>query len=210
MIYRFLWIVVLFPCYLNAQENIDFLTKKGIDIGKHVPKGLEIGVKAPVIEGYSLEGKKIVSTEVLKEKNIVLIFYRGKWCPVCNRYLSNLNDSLKYIIENNAEILVVGPETFENAKKTAEKTDANYTLIPDTSFKILTDYDVMFSVTKKYQGKIKTFLMADIANINNQEEAMLPVPATYIIGQDGVIKWMHFNYNYGIRATVKNIIENLR
>ena len=44
---------------------------------------------------------------------------------------------------------------------------------------------------------------------NNQEEAKLPVPATYIIGKDGLIKWRHFNYNYSQRASVKEILDNL-
>jgi len=72
-------------------------------------------------------GKSISSVNILNEKQVVLIFYRGKWCPVCNRYLSNLNDSLQYITNQNAEILIVGPETFESALKTVEKSNANYT-----------------------------------------------------------------------------------
>jgi len=68
----------------------------------------------------------------------------------------------------------------------------------------------MFSVTKKYEGKIKTFLMTDIAKNNNQDEATLPVPATYVIGRDDVIKRRHFNYNYGVRATAKENIDNLK
>lgn len=169
-----------------------------------------MGDKSPVIKGISVDGKEINSNETLKDKNIVLIFYRGKWCPVCSKYLSNLNDSLKFINKNNAEIFVVGPETFENAEKTVDKTNASFILIPDTSLQILKGYDVLFNVTKKYQGKIKTFLMTDIAKNNNQDEALLPVPATYVIGKDGVIKWRHFDYDYSKRASVKEIIDNLK
>lgn len=207
---KLLFLLMITPVLIFAQKNTSEMVKKGVDTIRYVPIGLKVGEKAPVIKGISVDGNGINSNETLKDKNIVLIFYRGKWCPVCSKYLSNLNDSLKFIIENNAEIFVIGPETFENAEKTVDKTSADFILIPDTSLQILKDYDVLFYVTKKYQGKIKTFLMTDIAKNNNQDEALLPVPATYVIGKDGVIKWRHFDYDYSKRASVKEIIDNLK
>ncbi|PCJ27048.1 MAG: hypothetical protein COA97_04985 [Flavobacteriales bacterium] len=207
---RVLFILFVLPFFSVAQNSSKVLVKKGIDITKYVPVGLKIGSDAPVIKGFSLKGKKINSLEILEnKKSIVLIFYRGKWCPHCNRFLSNLNDSLQYITNKNAKILVVGPESFENTEKTAKKSDANFILIPDTSMQIQKDYDVLFSVTKKYQGKIKTFLRTDIAKNNNQLEATLPVPATYIIDSTGKITWRHFDYDYSKRPSVKEIIDNL-
>ena len=76
--------------------------------------------------------------------------------------------------------------------------------------KIMQDFDVLFKVTKKYQGKIKTFLFTDIAKNNNQDEAQLPVPATYIIDQKGMVKWRHFDYDYTKRASAKDIIKALQ
>jgi len=202
-------LLVLFPLITFSQEYTKEMVKKGVDTTKYVPKGLQIGEEAPQITGASVDGQLINSKQILKGKKIVLIFYRGKWCPVCNKYLNNLNDSLSYITSKNTEVIVVGPETFDNAEKMVDKTKGDFVLVPDTSFKILADYDVLFHVTKKYQGKINTFLMTDIAKNNNQEEAILPVPATYIIGQDGKIKWRQFDYNYGIRASAREIINQL-
>ena len=205
-------IIVLFlivPTISFAQNYSKAMEKKGIDTNKYIPKGLNIGDSAPLIEGISIYSTKINSNEIIKEKEIVVIFYRGEWCPVCNRYLQNLNDSLQSILDKNAEVLVIGPETFQNAEKITDKTKATFTLIPDTTLKILKDYDVLFNVTDKYQKKIKTFLRTDIAESNNQEEAQLPVPATYIVGKNGLIKWRHFNYDYTERASVKEILDYL-
>lgn len=214
-------LIFLTPFVFFAQENNSSATdsvfsptkemyKKGIDTTKYIPKGLQVGTEAPRILATNVNDEKVDSKKILKKKEIVVIFYRGKWCPVCNRYLNNLSDSLSFITDKDAEVLVIGPETFENAEKMEEKTKAKFQMIPDTNLKILTDYDVLFNVTSKYQGKIKTFLMADIAKNNNQEEAILPVPATYIIGKDGKIKYRHFNYDYAVRASVKEILENLK
>lgn len=185
------------------------MVKYGVDTNAHIPKGIKVGEEAPKIVAVSLNGDTINSNEILKEKNIVLIFYRGKWCPVCNRYLSNLNDSLSYITNKNTVVLVVGPETFENSEKIIDKSAANFTLVPDTSLQILTDYDVLFHVTSFYQNKVRAGRLTDIAKNNNQKEAVLPVPATYIIGKGGKIIYRQFDFNYTKRATVKEIIEHL-
>ncbi len=208
---KYALIFLLFsPIIGVSQQDNSKLIKKGIDTDKYVPKGIVVGENAPVIIGKSVDGFTINSSEILKDQEVVVIFYRGKWCPVCNRYLSNLSDSLKYITEKEAQVLVIGPENFESAEQSAEKAEAKFTLIPDTTLQILKDFDVLFNVTKGYQKRIKTFKGTDIAENNNQEEAALPVPATYIIGKDGKIKWRHFNYDYSKRASVKAIVTNLK
>ena len=203
-------ILFLTPLFTFSQTDKKMMTKKGIDLTKHIPKGLKVGDKAPIIKGVSITGETINSDEISKSQEVVVIFYRGEWCPVCNRYLGNLNDSLQYILNKNAKVIVVGPENFKNTEETADKSKATFTLLPDTTSKILKDYDVLFYVTEKYQKKIKLFLKTDIAMSNNQNEAQLPVPATFIIGKDGLVKWRHFNYDYTKRATVKEIIDNLK
>ncbi len=206
---KLLFLLLILPALINAQTDND-LIKKGVDIEKYTPKGIEVGNNAPLIKAKSVTGEKINSSEALKKEQIVVVFYRGNWCPYCNRHLSNLNDSLGYIKQAGGRVLVVGPENFENAEKTADKSEATFTLIPDTTLHIMQDFDVLFKVTKKYQRKIKTFLFTDIADNNNQDEAQLPVPATYVIGKDGKIKWRHFDYDYTKRASAKSIIEALQ
>jgi peroxiredoxin len=70
-------------------------------------------------------------------------------------------------------------------------------------------YDVLFNVTEAYQQKISTKLEADIASNNAKEDAKLPVPATFIIDQEGVIVYRQFNADYHIRATVNDILNHL-
>lgn len=204
-----LYLLVL-PLLACAQVKDDAMVKKGVDISRHVPKGITVGSEAPEINGLSLSGENISSESLLQEHELVVIFYRGNWCPYCSRHLSNLNDSLQYISDSGAQVLVIGPENAENAHKTKDKTKSDFILIPDTSMQLMQAYDVLFTVTKKYRGKIKTFLFTDIAENNKQEEAMLPVPATYIIGKDHRVKWRHFDYDYTKRASVKEILDHLK
>jgi len=201
----FLFFLFFYSGYSQYTKPV----KYGLDTTGSMPSGLVQGVKAPRIIAQSINGDPINSVELLKEKSIVLIFYRGEWCPVCNKYLSNLNDSLSYILEKNAVVIAISPETIDNAHKTESQTSAAFIIIPDTTHKIMLDYDVLFNVTDKYQKKISRFLSTDIAANNHEEDAHLPVPATYIINKNGIISYVQFDYNYKNRASVKDIIDHL-
>jgi peroxiredoxin len=64
---------------------------------QEAPEGLFISSKAPDFKGKDQHGKEIRLKDVLKEGKVVLVFYRGQWCPYCNKELSRLQDSLGLI-----------------------------------------------------------------------------------------------------------------
>ncbi len=200
-------ILLMIPIVVSCQNTK--LKKAGIDETEYVPTGINKEAIAPLINTFSIRNKAINSAKILEEKQLVVIFYRGKWCPVCNKYLNNLADSLQYITNKNALVLIVGPESIENAEKTENKTSSDFILIADKNAKIQKYFDVLFTVNKSYQNKIKIFLATDIAKNNEQEKAQLPVPATFIINKKGVISFKHFDYDYNNRASVKAIVDAL-
>jgi peroxiredoxin len=172
------------------------------------PEGLKVGDKAPAIIGIDQNGKKVSLKKILKKGEAVLIFYRGQWCPYCNKQLSQLNDSLSYITEKGGTILTITPETGENIKKTISKTNASFSILEDKGLRIMKNYKVSFSVDEKTIEKYKGYGI-DFEKANGENGANLPVPATYIVGKDGYIKYVFFNTDYSQRASVKVIIDNL-
>lgn len=191
----------------KAYSQTDLL-KYGIDDNQHIPKGLNVGDKAPIIYETAVNGDKINTAELIGEQEVVVLFYRGEWCPVCNKYLSNLSDSLA-MIESKAKVLVIGPEVIDKAKEVSEQQKEMFTIISDTKELYLKGFDVSFYVSDKYQKKIQTFLHTSIAENNDQDYARLPVPATFVIGKDGIIKYKHFDYDYKVRASAKEILRAL-
>lgn len=193
---------------ISAQEQVS-ATKWGIDINFGTPAGLNPGEKAPEFSGIDTQGNKISLYAELKKGAVVLIFYRGEWCPVCNRYLSNFQDSLSYVLATGAKVLAITPEKQSSALIMKEKVAATFTIISDPTEEIMKSYKVMFNVTDAYEKKIINALEADIAYNNSKEEANLPVPATFIINQQGIIVYRQFDLDYHIRASIKDILDNL-
>lgn len=193
---------------ISAQGQVS-ATKWGIDINFGTPAGLNPGEKAPEFSGIDTQGNKISLYTELKKGAVVLIFYRGEWCPVCNRYLSNFQDSLSYVLATGAKVLAITPEKQSSALIMKEKVAATFTIISDPTEEIMKSYKVMFNVTDAYEKKIINALEADIAYNNSKLEANLPVPATFIINQQGIIVYRQFDLDYHIRASIKDILDNL-
>jgi peroxiredoxin len=172
------------------------------------PEGLKVGDKAPAMRGIDQNGKKVSLKDILKNGEAVLIFYRGQWCPYCNKQLSQLNDSLSYITAKGGTIITITPETADNIKKTVGKTKASFSILEDKGLVIMKDYKVSFAVDEKTIEKYKGYGI-DFAKANGENGANLPVPATYIVGKNGKIKYVFFNADYSKRASVKDIVDNL-
>ena len=174
------------------------------------PEGLFINSKAPDFKGKDQNGNEVVLKDLRKKGPVVIIFYRGYWCPYCNKELQKLEDSLQLIKEKGAQLIAVTPEKQEGITKTVERTKATYPIITDDELKIMKAYDVAYQVDTKTIDRCKMASIDLAANNGQKPEAVyLPVPAVYIIGKDGEIKYRFFEEDYKKQAAVKDILSNL-
>jgi peroxiredoxin len=170
--------------------------------------GLNVNDKAPNFKVKSNSGSMVSLKKELKKGPVVLIFYRGQWCPFCNKQLKKLEDSLSFITAKGAQVFAITPETGENVMKTVEKTKASFPVLSDSGMTIMTAYKVAFKVDDKTVEKYKGYGI-DFDKANGANGANLPVPAVYIISKKGVITYRYFDTDYTKRASVKEILEHL-
>ena len=174
------------------------------------PEGLFINSKAPDFKATDQYGNEIRLKDMLKDSVVVLIFYRGQWCPYCNRQLKKLEDSLQLIKKKGARLIAITPEKPEYISKTIEKTKASYPLIYDKDMKIMKAYAVAFEVDDRTVLRYKNADI-DLATANGQKEKVyLPVPAVYIISKkEGTIIYRYFEFDYKKRVSVQEILNNI-
>jgi peroxiredoxin len=171
--------------------------------------GIAVNQKAPDFSAKDQNGKVIRLKSQLEKGSVVLVFYRGQWCPFCNRALSALEDSLKYISAKGGTVVAVSPEKPENIIKTIEKTKASYAVLHDEGLKIMKNYNVVYPVDALTVEKYKGYGI-DFAEANGDANgASLPIPAVYIINKKGIIVFRYFDKDYRNRPTVKEILTHL-
>jgi peroxiredoxin len=205
----FLIVIAASVTLQGKGQEIDY-SRFGIETnGRNLPQGLRVGEKAPDFSGYDQKGKLVESRKLLESGPLVLFFYRGKWCPVCSRYLNNYQDSLDIITGQGFNVVALTPESIENVEQTVKLHNISFIVIYDCQEQIMKDYGVIFDVTKAYQERILKSYSIDIAQNNGRDAAHLPVPATYIINREGIIVAVQFDPDYRNRASVKWMLQNL-
>ncbi|MCB9448555.1 MAG: AhpC/TSA family protein [Flavobacteriales bacterium] len=174
----------------------------------HEPRGLAVGDSVPMFTATDIHGQTYELEEALRSGPVVLVFYRGQWCPVCNRHLSQLQDSLSMIYDRGATVIAVSPEKQEYMEETAEKTGASFILLYDEGYRISDAFDVTFTPGATERLKYNA-IGAHLKTAYTDDSERLPIPATFIIGTDGRIRWRQFDPNHRNRATVADILKNL-
>lgn len=170
---------------------------------------LEAGTKAPVFEAKDQSGTLLKLADLLKEGPVVLVFYRGTWCPYCQKHVSELQEGLEQLTEKGAKVVIVTPEKPEYIDKMTAKTEATFPILHDKNYAIMEAYHTKYTIKDSDKMAFKGYVVSHTKKHNQTEDAVLPVPATYIISSDGTIKFVHFETDYKQRSTLEMILENI-
>lgn len=173
------------------------------------PEGLFINSKAPDFALKDQYGATVTLKDLRKKGQTVLLFYRGSWCPYCNRELKAFQDSLSLILTKKAQLIAITPESNEGIDSMVKKNSVVFPVLYDEGAKTLQAYKVAFKVDEKTVSRYK-MAEIDLLKRNKQKEAVLPVPAVYIINTEGTVTYRYFDENYKKRVSVAEIVKNIK
>ncbi len=198
---------MIFTFVLNGQQGP---AKFGIDLNDNaVLGGLSVGDTAPEIKA-SIGEQSFILSEALKDHEVLIIFYRGYWCGVCNKYLSEFEEDLVQLTERGIRVIAITPEQHEYVDVMRERTGLSVDVISDADGQIMRDYKVFYEVTSDINERLNEYIGGDLAAINGQDRAALPVPATYLIGKNRKVRFAHYDVNYRNRATVEDVLSVIK
>jgi peroxiredoxin len=177
--------------------------------GQAPASALNVGDKAPVFEGRTAQNSVYQLKKAIEQGPVVLVFYRGAWCPYCRKHLSELQDSLQRLTALGASVVAITPETYERIELTQQKTKARFTIIHDSTSTIAKAYGVNFELA---EAKAATYKLAGInlTKFNGENGNLLPVPATYIIDTAQIIRYVFYDPDYTKRASVSELVKTLQ
>lgn len=169
---------------------------------------LSLGDKAPNFELDSFAGEEYELYEMLEDGPVIISFYRGGWCPYCNLELQALNEKYPEIRAKGAQLVAISPEIPERASILANKHLLDFPLLYDKKSKIAKKYNLVFELDDSLKTIYKNFGI-DLELANDDDDWELPVPATYIIGQDKKIKFAFADVDYKKRAEPSDLVQAL-
>jgi len=169
---------------------------------------LQIGQK---VENFSLanhNGENIELADLLKKGPVIISFYRGGWCPYCNLELKALNDYLAQFKTQSAQLVAISPQLPDETLSTAQKNDLEFDVLSDISNKVAEQFGLLFTLDERIQALYTQFGI-DFEHYYGDKSFKLPLPATYVINQEGVITYAFLNEDYTLRAEPTDIMAAL-
>src|ERR1700744_5142552 len=170
------------------------------------------GDMAPEFTLLDPDGKPVSSRELLKKGPLVLSFYRGVWCPYCNLELQALQQALPEITARGASLIAISPQTAPNSRKSQRDNKLGFPILSDTKSEVADAFGIRFALPDYLVELYKSF-KNDLPLINDDPSWVLPMPARYVIGTDGVVAYAEVNPDYTQRpdpAELLTVLDRMR
>lgn len=177
---------------------------------KEGQNALKVGDKAPDFTLPNAKGASISLNKLLNKGPVVVTFYRGDWCPYCNLQLRALQAKLNQIHELGANLVAISPQVPDGSLTESEISKMEFIVLSDQNANVASKYGVAWEVPEFLMEHMRIDRGLDLETINNGNANILPIPGTFIIGQDGDVKWNYVNVDYRTRSEPDEIIEALK
>ncbi len=136
---------------------------------------------------------------------MVLVFYRGGWCPYCNLELRTWQQQLSALKHLGAQLVAVSPQTPDNSLTTAEKNELAFPVLSDSALQAATAFGVAFEMPPELIA-LYSQVGNDLPVLNGNGRWVLSLPATYVIDRDGRIAYAHVEADYRERAEPRDVL----
>ncbi len=171
-------------------------------------RALGVGDLAPDVSLPNAVGKAVRLQDLWQRGPLVLIFYRGGWCPYCNLELRAWQQQLSSLEAQGASLVAVSPQTPDNSLTTAEKNTLAYPVLSDSFLAAAEAFGIAFTLHPELVDLYTTF-GNDLPELNGNGKWVLPLPATYVIDREGRIVFAHIDADYRERAEPADVLSAL-
>jgi peroxiredoxin len=167
------------------------------------------GDLAPSFSLKDPEGNVISSDALLRKGPLVVSFSRGVWCPYCNMELQALEAAKPAFDRYGASLLAISPQTAPNSRKSVRQNQLTFPILSDVKGKVGTAFGLRLELPD-YLIELYKGLKNDLPTFNDDPSWTLPMPARYVIGQDGTILYSEVNPDYTHRPEPEDMIPVLQ
>jgi peroxiredoxin len=193
------------PLQAAARDLIARIVEAGA-----LDQALDVGEPFPDFLLPDAEGRLVARDGLLAEGPFVLAFLRGGWCPFCEMAFAALVAAAPEVKARGARLLVAMPETGGRAQdlKRAKAAGAPVEVLIDVDHGLAAACGVLCRIPDSYMTVLGGFGV-DICERQGNTLRMLPVPATFVVGANGLVRWRHLDADFTRRAEPADILAAL-
>ena len=172
-------------------------------------RALSVGSRAPVFALNDSNEKPVSSVALLAQGPLVVFFIRGRWCPFCVGQMEAMNLIAPQIQQSGASLVAISPQTVKQSYFMYDQHKLRFPLLSDAGNSVARQFGLVYKVPD-YQQALYKRVFVNLPHVNGDESWEMPIPATFIVGTDGVVKGRFVDPDYRKRMPVENIIAALK
>jgi peroxiredoxin len=163
-----------------------------------------VGDKAPNFRLPDARGGDVELSDLLTRGPVVIVFYRGAWCPSCNLQIAAFQAAFDRITAAGASLVAISPQTPDASLSFAEQKALKFPVLSDAGNHVARKYTFVFT-----QPEGSTKAGVNLADFNGDDSNELPAPATFVISPDGTIVFESTSRDYRWRVGPEEVLTVL-
>jgi len=173
-------------------------------------RALKAGDSAPDFILPDAHGRPVRLYSLLREGYVVVVFYRGGWCPYCNLHLRGFQQRLSQLRDLGAQIVAISPQLPDNSLSTQQKNELAFPVLSDVGNKVARKFGIVFKLSDNLLELYRSLghALEDANGESGKRE--LPVPGTFLIDGNGTIRLAHVDVDYTRRLDPDDVIKTLK
>ncbi|NVJ08307.1 AhpC/TSA family protein [Myxococcus sp. AM001] len=169
--------------------------------------GLPVGAALPDVSLSDAEGRQVSLRELGSRGPLLVIFYRGGWCPFCNFQIRELTTAFPEFRRRGVTPVALSVDRIEEAAKTRATYEIPFPVLSDPDLVAHRAFRVVRHVDDAEFARLKNMGL-DIEAASGRDHHMLAVSAAFII-TEGEVRWAHADQDYKKRPSVAQLLHAL-
>jgi peroxiredoxin len=154
-------------------------------------------------------GTPVGLDQLVEEGPVVVVFYRGGWCPYCNLALRTYQrELLPELAAFGAQLVAISPQSPDQSLSTVEKAELDFTVLSDPGNRVARSIGIVFQQSGEVL-EAQRKLGLDLAQVNAEGSTQLPRPTVLIVDKDRTVRFVDVQPDYTARTEVADILAGL-
>jgi peroxiredoxin len=187
------------------QLWIDWLTGIGV-----ADSALNVGKRAPEFLLPDVDGRLVSSRELLQRGPLVVSFMRGSWCPFCVAEMRAYQSCLAGSEFSGANVVTITPDTGRYPRQMKRKFGLDMVqILSDVSYGLTLGFGLLSPIPPIGQVHLASRRI-DLVDRHGSSIPMLPLPATYVVGNSGLITRAFVDPDFTKRDEPHSVLRTIK
>ena len=167
--------------------------------------GIPVGGQAPDAAVREADGREVRLREAGKPGPVLLVFYRGGWCPYCNSQIHELTTAYPEYQKRGVTPVAISVDRAEESAKTQATYAIPFPVLSDPELAAHRAYRVLHQADEAEFARLKGFGI-DLEKASGQGHHVIAVPSIFVIDRKGVVRWAHADPDYKVRPSTAQVL----